>query len=76
MRPELRPELRQEPAQLRGLRNSSRAMPLFGVPHRPIAFSSHTSLRKRLRDYVLTGLLLFGKTEQPEIHTAGKSVDS
>ena len=76
MRPELRPELRQEPAQLRGLRNSSRAMPLFGVPHRPIAFSSHTSLRKRLRDYVLTGLLLFGKTEQPEIYAAGESVDS
>ena len=76
MRPELRPELRQEPAQLRGLRNSPRAMPLFGAPHRPIAFSSHKSLRKRLRGYVLTGLLLLGKTEQPEIHTAGESVDS
>ena len=36
-------------------------MPLFGVPHSPIAFSSHNSLRKRLRGYVLTGLLLFGK---------------
>ena len=32
--------------------------------------------RKRLRGYVLTGLLLFGKTEQPEIHAAGESVDS
>ena len=51
-------------------------MPLFGVPHRPIAFGFHKSLRKRLRGYVLTGLLLFGKTEQPEIHTAGESVDS
>ena len=51
-------------------------MPLFGAPHRPIAFGSHKSLRKRLRGYVLTGLLLFGKTEQPEIHTAGESVDS
>ena len=37
---------------------------------------SHKSLRKRLRGYVLTGLLLLGKTEQPEIHTAGESVDS
>ena len=50
-------------------------MPLFGAQHRQIAFSSHKSLRKRLRGYVLTGLLLFGKTEQPEIHTAGYSVD-
>ena len=71
-----RPELRQEPALLRVLRNSPRAMPLFGAPHRPIAFSSHTSLRKRLRDYVLTGLLLFGKTERPEIYTTGESIDS
>ena len=46
---------------LRGLRNSPRAMPLFGAPHCPIAFSSHKSLRKRLRGYVLTGLLLFVK---------------
>ena len=45
-------------------------------PHRPIAVSSHKSLRKRLRGYVLTGLLLFEKTEQPEIHAAGESVDS
>ena len=59
-----------------GLRNSPRAMPLFGAPHRLIAFSSHKSLRKRLLGYVLTGLLLLGKTEQPEIHTAGESVDS
>ena len=51
-------------------------MPLFGALHRPIAFSSHKSLRKRLRGYVLTGLLFFGKTEQPEIHVAGESVDS
>ena len=72
----MRPELWQEPDQLRGLRNSPRAMPLFGAPHRPIAFGSHKSLRKRLRSYVLTGLLLFGKTEQPEIHTADESVDS
>ena len=35
-----------------------------------------TDFRKRLRGYVLTGLLLFGKTEQPEIHAAGESVDS
>ena len=76
MRPELRPELRKEPAQLRVFRNLPRAMPLFGAPHRPIAFSSHKSLSKRLRGYVLTGLLLFEKTEQPEIHTAGDSVDS
>ena len=65
----------QEPAQLRGLRNSPRAMPLFGAPHRPIAFGSHKSLRKHFSGYVLTGLLLFGKTEQPEIHAAGESVD-
>ena len=76
MRLELRPELRQEPALLRGLRNSLRAMPLFGAPHRPIAFSSHKSLSKRLRGYDLTGLLLFGKTEQPDIHAASESVDS
>ena len=57
-------------------RNSPWAMPLFGAPHRPIAFGSHKSLRKRLRGYVLTGLLLLGKTEQPEINTAGESVDS
>ena len=50
-------------------------MSLFGAPHRPIAFSSHKSLRKRVRGYVLTGLLLLGKTEQPEIHAAGESVD-
>ena len=75
MRPELRPELWQEPAQLRVLRNSPRAMPLFGALHRPIAFSSHKSLRKRIRGYVLTGLFLLGKTEQPEIHAAGESVD-
>ena len=74
--PELRPELQQKPAQLRVFLNLPRAMPLFGAPHRPIAFSSHKSLRKRLRGYVLTGLLLFGKTEQPEIHAAGESVDS
>ena len=61
MRPELRPELRKEPAQLRVFRNLPRAMPLFGAPHRPIAFSSHKSLCKRIRGYVLTGLLLFGK---------------
>ena len=76
MRPELRPELRKEPAQLRVFRNSPRAMPLFGALHCPIAFSSHKSLRKRLRGYYLTGLLLFGKTEQPGTHTAGESVDS
>ena len=76
MRPELRPELWKEPAQLMVLRNSSRDMPLFGAPHRPIAFSSHKSLRKRIRGYVLTGLLLLGKTEQPEIYTASESVDS
>ena len=76
MRPELRPELRQKPALLRVCRNSPRAMPLLGAPHRPIAFGSHKSLRKRIRGYVLTGLLLFGKTEQPEIHAAGESVDS
>ena len=58
------------------LHNSPRAMLLFGAPHCPIAFSSHKSLRKRVSGYVLTGLLLFGKTEQPEIHTAGESVDS
>ena len=51
-------------------------MPLFGAPHRLIAYSSHKSLSKRLRGYVLTGLLLFEKNEQPEIHTAGESVDS
>ena len=72
----MRPELWQEPAQLRVFLNSQRAMPLFGAPHRPIAFSSHKSLSKRIRGYVLTGLLLFGKTEQPEIHVAGESVDS
>ncbi len=72
----MRPELWQEPAQLRVFRNSPRAMPLFGVPHRPIAFSSHKSWRKRIRGYVLTGLLLFEITEQPEIHAAGESVDS
>ena len=72
----MRPELWQEPAQLRGLRNLPRAMPLFGALHRPIAFSSHKSLRKRICGYVLTGLLLFGKTEQPEINTACESVDS
>ena len=37
-------------------------MPLFGAPHCPIAFSSHKSLRKRIRGYVLTGLLLFVNT--------------
>ena len=42
----------------------------------PDSSCSHKSLRKRIRDYVLTGLLLFGKTEQPEIHAAGESVDS
>ena len=76
MRPELRPELRKEPVLLKVFRNSPRAMPLFGALQRPIAFSSHKSLRKRLLGYVLTGLLLFGKTEQPEIHTACESVDS
>ena len=59
-----------------GLRNSPRDMPLFGAQHRQIAFSSHKSLRKRIRGYVLTRLLLFGKTEQPEINTACESVDS
>ena len=38
--PELRPELWQEPAQLRVFRNSLRAMPLFGALHCPISFSS------------------------------------
>ena len=42
----------------------------------PDSICSHNSLRKRIRGYVLTGLLLFGKTEQPEIHVAGESVDS
>ena len=37
-----------------GLCNSPRAMPLFGAPHRPIAFRSHKSLRKRISGYVLT----------------------
>ena len=41
----------------------------------PDSIRSHKSLRKRLRGYVLTGLLLFGKTEQPDIHAAGESVD-
>ena len=47
------------------LRNSLRAMPLFGAPHRPIAFGSHKSLRKSIHCYVLTGLLLFCYLKKP-----------
>ena len=54
------PSCGKSPLSSGGFRNSPRAMPLFVAPHRPIAFGSHKSLRKRIRSYVLTGLLLFG----------------